>query len=307
MDKSEEKRKRNVHGLVLLQKPTHCSSNDALQSVKRLFQAKKAGHTGSLDPLASGLLVVCFGEATKVTGFLLDASKRYRVTAKLGEQTTTGDAEGALTAQKPVLDSHRDRLQDIVATFVGPSEQVPPMYSAIKHKGQRLYALARKGIEVEREPRAVTIYALTIIGQTEDTVSLDVCCSKGTYIRTLVEDIGHALGCGAHTIALHRIGVGPFQDEGQFLTLEALTALREQGQEVLDDVLLPMEHALDGFADVQLSAQLAQSIQKGQAVQVARAPAQGLVRLFSVGAFLGIGKILGDGRVAPKRLVNFFS
>jgi len=296
--------KRDVHGVVLLDKPLHHSSNEALQKVKRLFQAKKAGHTGSLDPLASGLLVVCLGEATKVTGFLLDANKRYLVTAKLGEQTTTGDVEGEIVAQKPVKDITKERLCAVIEAFTGSIQQIPPMYSAIKHKGERLYRLARKGIEVERVPRAVTIYTLQVTGQTEDTVSLDVTCSKGTYIRTLVEDIGHALGCGAHTIALHRVGVGPFQSEADFLTLTALNSLRDRGMDALDRVLLPAESVLAGFPDVQLSTEMTHYVKQGQAVQVPQAPTEGLVRLFGAGAFVGVGKILSDGRVAPKRLVR---
>ena len=294
---------RNIQGIVLLDKPLHLSSNDALQVVKRLFNAKKAGHTGSLDPLASGLLVICFGEATKVTSFLLDATKRYVVRAKLGQKTETADAEGAVISERPVEAYTEAKIAEVVKSFTGELQQIPPMYSALKHKGERLYRLARQGIEVERPPRYLTIYKLTVLDRTEDTIQLDVTCSKGTYIRTLVEDIGEALGCGAHTIELHRVGVGPFQDESQFHTLDDLRGMRER-DESLDSLLLPMELALADLPKVDLSSDMAFYMKQGQPVQTANAPTAGLVRMFGVDEFIGVGKILSDGRVAPKRLLR---
>ncbi|MBT7445247.1 MAG: tRNA pseudouridine(55) synthase TruB [Methylococcales bacterium] len=294
---------RNIQGIVLLDKPLHLSSNDALQVVKRLFNAKKAGHTGSLDPLASGLLVICFGEATKVTSFLLDATKRYVVRAKLGQKTETADAEGAVISERPVEAYTEAKIAEVVKSFTGELQQIPPMYSALKHKGERLYRLARQGIEVERPPRYLTIYKLTVLDRTEDTIQLDVTCSKGTYIRTLVEDIGEALGCGAHTIELHRVGVGPFQDESQFHTLDDLRGMRER-DESLDSLLLPMELALADLPKVDLSSDMAFYMKQGQPVQIANAPTAGLVRMFGVDEFIGVGKILSDGRVAPKRLLR---
>ena len=247
--------------------------------------------------------MICFGEATKVTSFLLDATKRYVVRAKLGQKTETADAEGAVISERPVEAYTEAKIAEVVKSFTGELQQIPPMYSALKHKGERLYRLARQGIEVERPPRYLTIYKLTVLDRTEDTIQLDVTCSKGTYIRTLVEDIGEALGCGAHTIELHRVGVGPFQDESQFHTLDDLRGMRER-DESLDSLLLPMELALADLPKVDLSSDMAFYMKQGQPVQIANAPTAGLVRMFGVDEFIGVGKILSDGRVAPKRLLR---
>ncbi|MDH5765707.1 MAG: tRNA pseudouridine(55) synthase TruB, partial [Gammaproteobacteria bacterium] len=221
MGKSQRKKKgRPVHGVLLLDKPLHMSSNHALQKVKRLYNAQKAGHTGSLDPLATGMLPVCLGEATKISAFLLDADKTYRFKCQLGTRTTTADAEGEVLETKPFEHITRSDIEKIIPQFMGDIEQVPPMYSALKKDGQRLYELARQGIEVERKPRPVTIYRLDLIDFSAGEVELEVQCSKGTYVRTLAEDIGHVLGCGAYVTSLHRTTVGPYQ--GEMVSLEQL-------------------------------------------------------------------------------------
>ena len=296
---------RKVNGILLLDKPAGLTSNAALQQVKRLFRARKAGHTGSLDPLASGLLPICMGEATKVSAFLLDADKHYLVSMRLGERTTTGDAEGEVVEARPADDVTEARLQAVMAGFTGEIEQIPPMYSAVKHKGQRLYKLARQGVEVEREPRKITIHDLQLLDFASPFATIRVHCSKGTYVRTLVEDIGEELGCGAHVADLRRLGVGPF-DEPCLLTMEALQErLAEAGEAGLDTLLLPMESGLANWPDVHLVGDAAFYLRQGQPVLVPKAPTSGLVRLYEgESRFLGVGEILDDGRVAPRRLLN---
>ncbi|HEC83914.1 MAG: tRNA pseudouridine(55) synthase TruB [Candidatus Parabeggiatoa sp. nov. 2] len=293
---------RDVHGILLFNKPVGISSNAALQRVKRLFQARKAGHTGSLDNLASGLLPICLGEATKLSGFLLEADKHYRATFTLGVTTTTGDAIGEILQTRPIDNIDRKRIDEVIQSFIGPLQQVPPMHSAIKHQGQALYKLARQGKVVERQARPVMIYALTVQSFVENGLSVEVDCSKGTYIRTLAEDIGEALGCGAHVSALHRFGVGDYRDMLDFETLEQHA---EQGLEALDNLLAPMHTVLSHWPYVKLTAELTYYVQQGQAVQVPRAPTSGRVKLFADDdRFLGIGQVLDDGRIAPRRLVN---
>jgi tRNA pseudouridine55 synthase len=295
---------RDVNGILLLDKPSGITSNDALQQVKRLYFARKAGHTGSLDPLASGVLPICMGEATKVSAFLLDADKRYRVRCQLGARTATADAEGEVLETRPVGDYSDAQLEAVLDAFRGSIEQVPPMYSALKHEGQRLYKLARQGVEVEREARPVQIYELTLIGRDADWIDIDVHCSKGTYVRTLAEDIGEKLGCGAHVSALRRTAVGPYDDTA-LVTLEQLRELKEKDMPAMDGLLLPVETALTQWPDVQLSADAAFYLQQGQAVLVPRAPTSGWVRLYAGNQnFLGMGEILDDGRVAPRRLMK---
>jgi len=297
-------RGRDVNGILLLDKPSGITSNDALQQVKRLFYAKKAGHTGSLDPLASGVLPICMGEATKVSAFLLDADKRYQVRCQLGVRTTTADAEGEVVETRPVGSWTAEQLETVFDRFRGSIEQIPPMYSALKHQGQRLYKLARQGIEVEREPRPVHIYELTLTGQGDDWIDIRVHCSKGTYIRTLAEDIGEKLGCGAHVSALRRSMVGPYGD-GQLVTLDQLQHLKENDMPAMDDLLLPIESALSQWPDVDLSTDAAFYLQQGQPVLVPHAPTSGWVRLYEGNrSFLGMGEILDDGRVAPRRLMK---
>lgn len=296
---------RKIVGILLLDKPKGISSNAALQRVKRLFFAQKAGHTGSLDPLASGLLPLCFGEATKISGFLLDADKRYWLRCKLGVRTATGDAEGDVIAQRPVPDFSEAQLLEVLAQFQGEISQIPPMYSALKQNGERLYKLARQGIEVDRPARQVRIYENTLLAREQDEIVLQVRCSKGTYIRTLVEDIGEILGCGAFVSELRRTGVGQY-DEQNMITMDELESLATEGYAALDARLLPIESALTHWPGVQLSEDAAFYLRKGQAVIVPHAPTYGWVRLYTQDQerFLGLGQILDDGRVAPKRLVN---
>jgi tRNA pseudouridine55 synthase len=294
---------RNVNGILLLDKPAGLTSNAALQAVKKLYQARKAGHTGSLDPLATGLLPICFGEATKISGFLLDADKRYHVFCRFGVRTTTGDSEGEPIEHLPTDAVTEAGVQSVLAGFRGEIKQVPPMYSALKHKGERLYKLARQGVEVEREPRSVTIHALELLSYQDNVAEISVHCSKGTYVRTLVEDIGAALGCGAHVAGLRRLGVGPFDDSGMY-DMERLQGLAAEGFAALDGILLPLESGLAQWPGVRLSGDAAFYIRQGQPVQVPQAPAQGWVRLYEgEKRFMGMGEILDDGRVAPRRLM----
>ncbi len=295
---------RDVHGIVLLDKPIGITSNGALQIVKRLFQARKAGHTGSLDPLASGLLPLCFGSATKVSAFLLEADKDYQVTVKLGEKTTTGDAEGEVISRRDASEVSDAAIAAVLPRYTGTIQQIPPMHSAIKQNGQPLYKLAHQGIEVERQPREVTIYALRLLRRDGDALDLAVSCSKGTYIRTLAEDIGEALGVGAHVSALRRTAAGPFQ-ASQMVDMETLQAAAEQGLAVLERFLLPMDTALEKWPDVCLSEDMAYFLRQGQPVFVPKAPTSGWVKLRTADRrFLGVGCVLEDGRVAPKRLVS---
>lgn len=295
---------RKVNGILLLDKPVGLTSNAALQKVKKLFNARKAGHTGSLDPLASGLLPLCFGEATKISGFLLDADKRYWVKCKLGERTTTGDAEGEVTDTRPVTGLDEQKIRGVLDGYLGEISQIPPMYSAVKHKGKRLYELAREGVIVEREARTVTIHEMSLLSVDLPVMELDVQCSKGTYVRTLVEDMGEDLGCGAHVADLRRSQVGPF-DVGGMITMEALEALAEEGMEALDALLLPLESGLLQWPDVRLNGDAAYYLLQGQPVVVPHAPTDGWVRLYKGDdRFLGMGEILDDGRVAPRRLLN---
>ena len=295
---------RDVNGILLLDKPSGITSNDALQQVKRLYFAKKAGHTGSLDPLASGVLPICMGEATKVSAFLLDADKHYRVRCQLGVRTATGDAEGEAVETRAVESYSRAQLEAVLDQFRGRIEQIPPMYSALKHQGQRLYKLARQGVEVERQPRPVEIYTLLLTAQGDDWIEIDVHCSKGTYVRTLVEDIGEKLGCGAHVGALRRTGVGPY-DEAGLVTIATLEELKQSDPAAMDRLLLPIESALTQWPGVELSSDAAFYLQQGQPVLVPRAPTSGWVRLYERdNTFLGMGEILDDGRVAPRRLMK---
>ncbi len=291
---------KKIDGILLLNKPLHLTSNGALQRVKRLFGAKKAGHTGSLDPLATGMLPICFGEATKFSQFLLDSDKYYRAHIKLGVKTTTGDAEGDVIATHPVTEISAEKLEKTLAHFLGAIQQIPPMFSALKHQGKPLYELARQGIEIERKPRDIFIHAAQLISSEKDTFILDVHCSKGTYIRTLAEDIGDRLGFGAHLIGLHRIAVSPYQHNKMI----GLSELEEMGTDLLQQCLLPIDSAIQHFPRVTLSSADCLSIRKGQTVRAPDAQIIGSVRLFSeLDEFIGLGEILDDGRIAPRRLV----
>jgi tRNA pseudouridine55 synthase len=296
-------KKNNIDGILLLDKAIHISSNGALQQVKRLFNAKKAGHTGSLDPLASGMLPICFGEATKFSQFLLDADKRYVVTAKLGEKTSTSDAEGEIISTRPVPHLSPAQLEQALAKFRGAIEQVPSMYSAIKHQGQPLYKLARQGIEIDRPARPVMIHELTLQSATPDTLTLFVHCSKGTYVRNLIEDLGEYVGCGAHVAALHRSTVDPYQ-ESQMVSFETLeTIASQQGLSALMPLLLPISTLVKDYPKLLLTETTAFYLTQGQAVIVPKAPTEGFVSLYTSEKFLGIGEILDDGKIAPRRLV----
>lgn len=298
-------RGRKISGVLLLDKPVGMTSNAALQKVKRIYNANKAGHTGSLDPLASGLLPVCLGEATKISGFLLSADKCYRAVCKLGVTTVSGDADGEIREERPVGEMNPSRIQEVLMQFLGDIKQVPPMHSAIKQQGVPLYKLAHQGIEVERKARDVTIHSLDLIRQEGDELEIDVCCSKGTYIRTLAEDIGEILGCGAHIISLRRTRVGAL-DNLETYSLEHLEHLAEQhDRDGLDALLLPSEAALPDWPEVELSADASYYLCQGQAVFVPQLKDRGWVRLYGGDKrFLGLGTVLDDGRVAPKRLMN---
>lgn len=297
---------RNVTGILLLDKPLGLTSNDALQRVKRFYRAAKAGHTGSLDPLATGLLPCCLGDATKFSAFLLDADKRYRVTVRLGVTTTTADAEGEIVETRPVEGIDEARIREVLRQFTGPIDQLPPMYSAVKHQGQRLYKLARQGIEVERQPRQIEIFTLDLLSCELPEIELDVHCSKGTYVRTLAEDIGRELGCGGHVSQLRRTGVGPYAElTAPFVTLDHVASFADDDTpQRLDDLLLPLDSALGHCPSVRLSADAAFYLRQGQAVMIPQAPTEGLVRLYDPSAhFVGVGAILDDGKVQPKRLI----
>lgn len=302
--KHRHPRGRDLTGILLLDKPSGMTSNAALQAAKRLFRARKAGHTGSLDPLATGLLPVCFGEATKLSGFLLEADKRYRAVIRLGVRTITGDSEGEVIRRGDIAGLDRARIEEAVAAFRGEQQQVPPMHSAIKQNGVPLYKLAHQGIEVERQPRAVTIHRFEVMDFEGDRLTVEVDCSKGTYIRVLADELGERLGCGAHICELRRTGVGAF-DQHSMVTLDQIEELAAAGPEALDAVLVSMESALAQWPDVRLPKDVAYFLVRGQPVFVPHAPSRGLVRIYTrEDRFLGVGHILDDGRVAPKRLVN---
>ena len=294
---------RPVSGILLLDKPLGLSSNHALQRVKRLFDARKAGHTGSLDPLADGMLPICLGDATKLSAFLLDADKYYRFRVRLGQTTATGDTEGEILQTRPTDGIDVQQIESVLTLFRGEIEQMPPMYSALKHQGKRLYELAREGVEVAREPRTVQIRELTLLAVDLPEFDLQVHCSKGTYVRALATDIGEALGCGAHVTALRRTGVGPYTGYPMY-TMDALEAEAQQGMAALDALLLPIDTALAGWPEVRVSADTAFYLKQGQAVLVPKAPTEGLVRIYQGDDFLAVGQIQDDGRVAPKRLMT---
>ncbi len=293
---------RNVNGILILDKAVGLSSNAALQRAKCLFNAAKAGHTGSLDPLASGVLPICFGEATKFSQYLLDSNKTYITTATFGIKTSTGDAEGEIIANRPLNFTENDLIETLTQ-FVGNIEQIPPMYSALKHQGQPLYKLAREGKTVDRPPRKVCIHSLKLEENHKDKVVLQVKCSKGTYIRTLVEDIGEALNCCAHVSALKRIQVEPYQEDQSWSLEQVKEILENQGNEGLDKLLYPVDSAMMQWPVLKPGKTSCFYLQQGQPVMVPGAPVSGIVRLYNDNAFIGIGKINDDGKVAPKRML----
>lgn len=298
--------RRDITGIFLLDKPGGMSSNAALQAAKRAFNAAKAGHTGSLDVLATGLLPVCFGEATKVSAFLLDADKSYLADVRLGIETNTGDAEGQIIRERPTDDVDALRIDDALEAFRGEIQQIPPMHSALKRDGKRLYKLAHQGIEIERDPRTVTIKRLERQRYAGEYLTIEVDCTKGTYIRTLAEDIGKALGCGAHISALRRTRSGPFL-LADATTLSEIQSMRERGASdaEFDAMLVPPDTALVDLPGVHLSEEGAVSVTRGQAVRVADSPRAGYVRLYRSGRrFIGVGTVLDDGRIAPRRMMR---
>jgi len=289
---------KQVDGVLLLDKPLGLTSNDALQKARRLFSAAKGGHTGTLDPLATGLLPLCFGEATKFSADLLDADKTYEAVLKLGVTTDSGDAEGAVTGTVAVDVAESD-IFSVLPRFVGDIRQIPPMHSALKRNGRPLYELARQGIEVERAPRPVTVYAIDCLGFAGDLLSLRVACSKGTYIRVLAADIGQALGCGAHLTALRRTRVGDLELAGA-VTLAALEALDEAGRA---GRLQPVDALLRSLPAVTVAGEAAERFRHGNPVDL-QPGLGGKIRVYADGRLIGVGEPGADGRLWPKRLVQ---
>jgi len=287
-----------LDGVLLFDKPLELSSNTALQKVRRLFNAEKAGHTGTLDPLATGLLPICFGEATKFTTALLDADKRYRATIRLGQRTTTGDAEGEVTETRPVAVNEAQVLA-VLAKYLGESQQLPPMHSAIKHKGKPLYEYIRKGETVERELRTVFVHELKLERLEGDELEFSVLCSKGTYVRTLAEDISEVLGCGGHLIALRRTGIGAFSldDAYTLAQLEAMDAAQR------DACLMPLDSLVQDLPRLDLDEVQASRMAQGQKLGVTDDFPPGKRRLYAAGRFIGLGE-LANGRLVPSRLLS---
>jgi len=293
---------RDINGVVILDKASGSSSNYVLQQVKRLFCAKKAGHTGSLDPLASGLLPICLGQATKVAQFLLEDDKRYFVRAKFGQVSSTGDSEGKVVNFGSTNGIDESSIKATLSQFIGDINQVPPMYSALKRNGTPLYKLARKGIEIERSPRPVTVHKINFLGLEEAIVSLDVSCSKGTYIRTLVEDIGKSLGCGGHVIELRRTGFAHLDLIGS-KTYEQLSKLKEQNLESLDSVILSADEMLPNLKSVYLNSEQTRYIKLGKKIEYLGFSNSQKLKLYDHNKqFLGIGESNLISEILPKRL-----
>ena len=304
MGRRRKKTGRDVTGILLLDKPSGIRSNQALQQVKRLFDANKAGHTGNLDAPATGMLPVCLGQATRVCGFLLEADKTYHVAARLGIATRTGDASGEpiRTLLFPALDAAS--LRRVIDGFLGVTEQVPPMFSALKHQGRRLYELAYQGIEVERRARPVRIDRIDVLAVGKDTFELEVHCSKGTYIRSLIEDIGAALGTCAHVTALRRIASGPFGEAARMHGLAELESVAAAGTDALDALLLPVDSALRCYPEVRLDAGAVARLRNGRVVEADALPVAGCLRVYGPPReFIGLGEVTGDRRLKPKRLI----
>lgn len=301
--------KQNISGILLLDKPEGLTSNQALQKIKHLFNAKKAGHTGSLDPNATGLLAICLGEATKFSQFLLEADKRYLVVGKLGETTTSGDTETEVIERKPADHITVAQIEQALSKFRGEIWQTPPMYSAIKMQGNPLYKLARQGVTVERTPRKITIHRLDLISYQDGLVTLDMHCSKGTYVRTVVTDLGEALGCGAHVTSLRRLAVGPYQAE-QMVTLERIKELLhgdvEENLPRVGELLLPIKSMLKGLPEVVATPAMQYYLRQGNSVLAPQQLPQGsLVCLIDrAGELFGVGQVLADGKIAPCKLLK---
>jgi tRNA pseudouridine55 synthase len=302
---------RPIDGVILLDKPTGITSNDTLQKVKRIFFAQKAGHTGALDPLATGMLPICFGEATKFSQFLLDSDKRYRVIAKLGERTNTSDSDGEVVETREVK-VDRGQLERCIAKFRGTTDQIPSMFSALKYQGRPLYEYAREGIEIPRESRKITVHSIELLRFEGHEVEMEVHCSKGTYIRTITDDLGEMLGCGAHVVYLRRTGVSNYPMEN-VVTLEQLQALLDQAKEqgiepgqLLDPLLLPTDSAVQDLPEANVTVEGGDAILHGQPVKASQLPEQGTLVRITVGEqrdFIGIGEIDQNNMVAPKRVM----
>lgn len=300
---AKRKKGRSIDGIVILDKAIGISSNRALQEVKRIYDAQKAGHTGSLDPLATGVLPLCLGEATKVSQFLLDSDKKYRTRLKLGVRTDSGDCEGNVLESCVDFEILRSQIEEALTAFRGEIDQVPPMYSALKVNGVPLYKMARKGQTIEREARRVTIYSIELTAFEGDELELEIACSKGTYIRTIADDLGQALGCGAHIIALRRTQAGAFTEADCVTTQTLKEEFESGGLSVIDEHLIPMDKAIEDLPEVVLPSITASFIKNGQPVLVRHLPEEGLVRLYEEEQFIGIGCIDDDGKVAPRRLI----
>ena len=292
-----------IDGVLLLDKPKGMSSNYALQKARRLYQAQKAGHTGTLDPMATGLLPVCFGEATKFSSHLLEADKVYRARIKFGQVTDTGDAEGTVIREREIPEIAQAELDAVLDRFRGEIDQVPPMYSALKHQGRPLYELARQGIEIERAVRRVTIYNMALLARHSDGIEIEVAVSKGTYIRSLAEDIGEALGCGAHLTALRRLKTGPFTGDAM-LDFERLEALADQ--QAREGVLLPVDILLDHLPRLDITAGMARMILRGQQAETTTGSLEvdSLARVYQDQQLLGLVRIAAEGVIAPRRLLS---
>ncbi|MTD12095.1 tRNA pseudouridine(55) synthase TruB [Acinetobacter sp. YIM 103518] len=300
MKKSSPKiQRRHISGVFLLNKPLGISSNGALQKVRWLFRAQKAGHTGALDPLASGLLPICLGEATKFSHYLLDSTKRYQTTVKLGNSTTTGDVEGEIFLEKEVPELTEEKIKEALDKFVGDIQQVPPMYSALKKDGRPLYELARQGIEIEREARPIHIFAIELLSYTNDSITLDITCSKGTYIRVLGEDIAQALNTYGHLTYLHRIQTGQFELIPTY-TIEYLESLTEMEREAL---LLPVYAPIDHFPKIQAPEGRAEYFSRGMESNIDHEAAEQVV-VFDGDKCLGLAEITDKKRLVPKRVLN---
>lgn len=298
---ARKRKGRDIHGVLLLDKPTGLTSNDALQKVKRLFTAQKAGHTGALDPLATGMLPICFGESTKFSQYLLDSDKRYRVIARLGQRTDTSDSDGQIIAEKPVLITQME-IEQALTHFRGDIMQVPTMFSALKHQGRPLYEYARQGITIEREARPITIYENRFIAFNDNQLELEIHCSKGTYIRTIIDDLGEMLGCGAHIIYLRRIHVSTYPAE-KMVTLEYLQQHKDD-IELLESLLLPVDSPVQDYPVMTLSFAQGTDILLGRTIEVnPLSSTPQIVRLYQQMDFIGVGQWIGNS-ISPKRLIQ---
>ncbi|VFP87358.1 tRNA pseudouridine synthase B [Candidatus Erwinia haradaeae] len=303
--------RRNVHGVLLLDKPYGISSNQAVQQVKRIYNAKRAGHTGSLDPIATGMLPICLGESTKFAQYLLNADKHYRVIARLGQRTDTADVSGVLLSERPVT-FNANMLEEVLDSFCGDTEQIPPMYSAIKYKGRKLYEYARAGVHVPGKSRKISVSMLQCIRYEGNELELDLRVSKGTYIRTIIDDLGEKLGCGAHVCYLRRLQVSNYLTT-QMITMQSLKAILNdkkdidsRSQNLLDSLLMPMDSPIAHYPSVNLSSIMARYLKNGCLVSLVNAPANGLVRVTEgvESNFVGIAEIINNSLLVPRRLLS---